>query len=448
MSDDAGFFPPQGAGDMPEEGARPDLAALDETAKADPALFERQSEEDVFARRVLTTALHLEVAEASRTNLWTEWNGYTTADVLTNIEDEYAALRHAAALSDISPLVKYRISGPDALRYLIRLVAGHARDLAIDHAAHVVFCEDRGFVVGDGLLFRLGESEYRLVTEEHNLDWLLESARGFSVSVEDVSPTLAALSLQGPLSARILRDAGFAGIESLAPNTACWFDVDGMPVYVSRTGVSGDLGYEFWIDPDDAPALWIKLLARGAGTGLGIGGFALRELARTEAGIARAGRDYLGAFAAPDAASCSTPFELGLAALVDLDAEHFTGRDALRRAKAQSPRHLLSSVLVDHPAPLRFSAIRVGGNIEGVVTSTGFSPWLGANVALAILKPGAVAKGAALHVEVEVREGLSLRSLRVPARLLLEPALALPARLMTPAPTDADCEEGIDPRFR
>lgn len=415
---------------------RVDLAALDESASVDPSLFELPPGDPVFARRVLTTPLHLNVANESRTNLWSEWNGCTTADVLTSIEDEYAALRHAAALNDISPLVKYRVSGRDAGRYLARLVAGNARGLSVGDAAPVVFCEDSGFVVGDGTLFRLGEEEYRLVTEETHLAWLRDSGEGFSVRIDDVSATIAALSLQGPLAARVLHDAGFDGIEALRPQAARWFDVAGMPVHASRTGTSGDLGYELWIDPEDAPALWTRLLGKGTDAGLRAAGFASRELARVEAGVARAGRDYFGAFSAPDTASASTPFELGLAALVDLDGGHFTGRDALRRAKEEAPRHFLASIVADFPAPVEFSAIRMGDADIGIATSIGFSFALGANVGLAVLKAAAIAKAASLHVDVELREGFTLHRLSAAVRVAPGPLLPMPARHLVPAPLD------------
>ncbi len=411
-----------------------DLDALEDAVQVDPSLFERKPEAPPFSRYVLTTPLHLSVAAESRTNLWTQWNGFTTPDILTSVDDEYRALRHAAALSDISPVVKYRISGRDAAVYLDRLVADNVLALSIDEAMPVVFCEDQGYVVGDGHLFRLGESEYRLVTEETHLAWLLDSALGFQVRVEDVSATLAAMSLQGPLSASVLAAAGFREIETLRPFAARWFDVGGMPAYASRTGDTGGLGYELWIDPEDAPMFWVRLLDRGAPFGLAATGFKLRELARVEAGIPRAGRDYLGAFAAVDPADASTPFELGLAALVDLDAAHFTGRDALRRAKGRPPRHLVVSLALGFPEAIEFGAVHCNGRIAGIATSTAFSRSLGINLAVARLEPVSVAAGAVLNVEAELRDGFSIRRVSVPARVLTEPALVLASRHAVPAP--------------
>ncbi|MDO8423132.1 MAG: aminomethyltransferase family protein [Parvibaculum sp.] len=413
---------------------RLNLAALDEISRADPALFEDRRADPPFSRQVMTTPLHFYVASESLTNLWCNWNGYTVADQLTSLDDEYAALRHGAALADISPLVKYRISGPDALAWLRRLVTGNLVSLSVDEIIPVVFCEDRGLVVGDGLLFRLGDSEFRLVTEERHLAWFMDSAIGHNVRIEDVSKTLAAMSLQGPLSCAVLSEAGFSGIENLRCYTAHWFNVTGMPVYVSRSGNSGDLGYELWVDPDDAPAFWLRLLDKGKAYGVKAGGFALREIARIEAGIPRAGVDYLGAFSAVDPQSALTPFELGFSALVDLNGEHFTGREALRKAKTLPPRYILATLAVDWSAPLTFAAIRDGSGVAGIATSTGFSHALGINLALATLRPAAIADGAVLHVQAEVREELSLRVISAAARILAGPAVLLPARHLVPAP--------------
>lgn len=418
----------------PEPVGRIDLAAMDAMALADPALFETENKEPPFSRQVLTTPLHFYVASESLTNLWCHWNGYTVAERLTSIEDEYAALRQSAALSDISPLVKYRISGADALAWLRRFVTGNLVSLSVDEIIPVVFCEDRGFVVGDGMLFRLGDSEFRLITEESHLAWLLDSAIGHQVHIEDVSTTLAAMSLQGPLSCAILAEAGLSGIENLRPYSAHWFNVVGMPIYVSRSGSSGDLGYELWLDPDDAPALWLRLLAKGKPFGVKPGGFTLREIARVEAGIPRAGVDYLGAFSAINPQSALTPYELGFSALVDLDSAHFTGRDALRAAKAGAPRHILATLAIDWYQPLHFTLIRDASSIVGAVTSSAFSSMLGINLAMATLNPSAIASGVNLHVEAEMRAELSLQIVQIPARIIAGSALLLPARHLVPAP--------------
>lgn len=415
---------------------KPDFDGPEATEEPDVRPAATGADEPPFSRGVLTTPLHLGVAMESRTNRWTDWNGYTTAEVLTSLEDEYRALRHAAALADISPLVKYRISGRDAAIYLDRLVTDNVMRLSVDEVMPVVFCEDRGFVVGDGHLFRLGDDEYRLVTDELHLAWLLDSALGFNVHVEDVSASVAALSLQGPHAAVILDAAGFFDVEKLRPYAARWFDIAGMPVYASRTGATGELGYELWVDPEDAPVLWMRLIEKGAEFGIAATGYALRELARIEAGIPRAGRDYFGAFSAVDMDDASTPFELGLASLVDLENGHFTGRDALRRLKQRDPRHLVVSLALDFPEPVQFCAVERQGEIDGTATSVAFSPALGINLALVRLKYRTAP--VALSVGVDFREGLSVRRLKIPARLLTEPVIGSSLRHAVPAPLLAE----------
>ncbi|PKQ07549.1 MAG: hypothetical protein CVT72_02750 [Alphaproteobacteria bacterium HGW-Alphaproteobacteria-11] len=413
---------------------RSGIDPLDEHAAVDPALFEPPAGEPPFARTVLTTPLHLAVAAESRVNRWTRWNGFTVASVLTDLDDEYRALRGAAALADISPLAKYRIAGRDAHVYLDRLVTRDLGLLAVDRALHVHFCEEHGLVVGDGLLFRLGDDEYRLVTEETHLAWLMDSAIGLRVRVEDVGDTLAAMSLQGPLAAVCLAEAGLAGIERLAPMAGCWAAAAGMPVYVSRTGTSGDLGYEIWVDPDDAPHVWRHLTDVGPPFGLRVSGFRLRELARLEAGFARAGRDYLGAFAAIDPAHARTPFELGAGHHVDFDKPFFNGRAALARLAAAPARRLVR-LAVEGLEPARFVGVHANGRQVGIATTSGFSPARGQNIALATLDAGAPVAG--LTVDAEIRDELTPRRVSLPARVVGEPFWAPARRRAVPAPLTA-----------
>ena len=411
-----------------------DLASLEADAVADPALFETRDEELPYARQVITTPFHFEVARESTTNLWRPWNGYTVADVLTSIDAEYAALRQRAALTDITPLFKYRISGNDALAWLRRFVAGNLIGMTANEILRVVFCEDRGHVVGDGLLFCLGKNDFRLITETPHLAWMHDSTIGYQVHIEDVTTTLAAMSLQGPLAASVLADAGFAEIEKLGVHKAQWFDVGGIPVYVSRNGLWGELAYDIWIDPEDAGPIWSRLMSRGEPFGLRATGFALREIARVEAGLPRAGVDYLGAFSVIDPENAMTPFELGFDTLVNLETGHFTGRDALRAHADKGPRRSLVPLAIDSHEPLAFSSIRSGGNVVGIATSSAFSPSLGLNLALGIISAAGLKENVSLYVEAEIREELSVRIMKTPARILKETAIFSPSAHEEPAP--------------
>lgn len=403
-----------------EEAAQEQVDLDNEQTPVDPALFEEQPAEPPFARTVHTTPLHLLISAESRTNRWTEWNGYTVPDVLTDLGDEYRALRGAAVLADHSPLVKTRISGRDATDYLQRLVTRDISSLAVHAAIPVIFCEGAGLVLGDGILFRLGDEEYRLVTEETHLAWMTESALGFRVRIEDVSATLATLSLQGPLSAACLRDAGVRDVETLAPFASCWADIGGMPVYVSRTGACGDLGYELWADAEDAPHLWRRLMGKGLSHGLRPAGFALRELARLEAGLPRAGRDYLSAFAAVLSSDAATPFELWPAPAISMDKPVLNGGRALRRLIGERPRRRLVALVAEGLEPVTLSTVLSGTRPAGTATTAGFSPALGANIALALVEASAL--DGPLSVTGRLREGLSTRELVLPARVMGEPA--------------------------
>lgn len=423
---------------MPEaeeiEGAREVADPADERAPVDPSLFEEAPAEPPFARAVQTTPLHLETAAESRTNRWTSWNGYTVPDVLSDPGDEYRALRGAAALMDLSPLVKYRISGRDALAYLERLLAVPVAPLPVGNARHAIFCDGAGNAIGDGLLFRLAEDDYRLVTEEPHLAWLADSAEGFRVRVEDVSATLAVLALQGPLSCFMLSGLGIENLATLAPFAARWTAIAGMPVYVSRTGATGDLGYEIWCDAEDAPHVWREIMARNASSGLRPAGFALRELARLEAGHPRAGHDYLSAFAAVDPRDALPPAAIWASFSVAPSKGLFNGGAALRAAGDAAPARRVVRLAAEGLEPVRFAAVSLGGRVVGTATSTGFSPALGANIALAVIETQAIGAGG-LSVQAERREGLSLLEARLPARILGRPAFCDPRRLAVPAPS-------------
>lgn len=417
----------------PVEPNRKDIDPQDEQAAVDPALFEEKPIAPPFERTVLTTPLHLVTSLESRTNRWTDWNGYTVPEVLTGLGDEYRALRGAAALMDVSPLVKYRIAGRDAFAFLQRLVTRDIENLGVHRAVHVILCESRGLVLGDGLLFRLADDEYRLVTEETHLAWLMDSSEGFRVRIEDVSATLGTLSLQGPLSAFVLMQAGVGDVASLAPFAARWVPIAGMPVYLSRTGTSGDLGYELWSDAEDAPHVWRWLVERGGPLGLRPAGFALRELARLEAGLPRAGQDYLSAFAAIDARDALPPAAIWASPALDLDKGLFNGRAALRRRLDEPLARRVVSLAIEGLEPLRFSALSREGRIVGAATSTGFSPALGANIALAAIDAEAAAAGGLLAA-AERRDGLSVRETLASVRVLAHPARAHPRRFTVPAP--------------
>ena len=170
-----------------------------------------------FTQPLQKTPFHERARALSQVDSFIAWSGYTTVDVFTTVEQEYFAIRNASTLYDLTPMVKYRVAGPDAGAYLNRLVTRDVAKLKPDRVMYCVWCNDAGHIIDDGTIFRLGQSEFRLCTAERQVDWLLDSAIGFDVQVTEVTEQVAALALQGPTSCAVLKNAGLHGIEQLKP---------------------------------------------------------------------------------------------------------------------------------------------------------------------------------------------------------------------------------------
>ena len=226
------------------------------------------NEAPLFREPLLRTPFHERARALSQLDSFIPWNGYTTVDVFSTVEHEYFAIRNACTLYDLSPMAKYRITGPDALRFMNRLVTRDLAKLKPNRVAYAVWCDDEGHLIDDGTVFRLGESEYRLCAQERQLDWLLDSAIGYEVEIADVTEAIAGLALQGPTSCAVLKKLGLAGVERLKPFDIGTFALEGTELTLSRTGFTGDLGYEVWMDPRDAEGVWDRLMAAGHSRGI------------------------------------------------------------------------------------------------------------------------------------------------------------------------------------
>ena len=223
-----------------------------------------------YRQPLLKTPFHERGRALSQLDSFVPWAGYTTVDVFTSVEQEYFAIRNASSLYDLTPMVKYRIAGPDALRFLNRLVTRDIRKVAPGKVAYTVWCNDEGQLIDDGTVFCLAPDEYRLCTAERQLDWFRASAIGFDVEIREVTEEVAALAVQGPTSAKLLKAVGLAGVERLKPfehaglSMARTGGAGRIAMMVSRTGFTGDLGYELWMQPTDAEAVWDALMAVGS----------------------------------------------------------------------------------------------------------------------------------------------------------------------------------------
>ena len=318
---------------------------------------------------------------------WMSWNGYKTARVFDTLASEYFAVRSTCSVMDLTPMEKYRITGPDAMAFLNRLVTRDISALKPRRVTYVIWCNDEGKVLDDGTIFHLSEGDYRLCSQHHQLDWLLLSSLGFDVNIEQETHNIAALAVQGPTSCSVLTAAGIAGMEQLKPFDIGYSTLNGIDVMVSRTGFTGDLGYEVWADPTKALAVWDAIFAvkeQGLFDIRPIGLGAL-DMVRIEAGFIMPGDDFNTAETAVRADRDRSPFELGLAWLVSFKKPYFTGKKALlAESKMLTGRRLVRLSVEGNKTPTdAFLYDSKGGSRIGTIKSCVWSPILKMNVSLA-----------------------------------------------------------------
>ena len=393
------------------------------------------NEAPLFREPLLRTPFHERARALSQLDSFIPWNGYTTVDVFSTVEHEYFAIRNASTLYDLSPMAKYRITGPDALRFMNRLVTRDLAKLKPNRVAYAVWCDDEGQLIDDGTVFRLGESEYRLCAQERQLDWLLDSAIGYDVDIADVTEAIAGLALQGPTSCAVLKKLGLTGVERLKPFDIGSFALEGTALTVSRTGFTGDLGYEVWMDPRDAEGVWDRLMAAGHSRGLRPLGSRALNIARIEAGFVLPNVEFLSAERTLRVGRERSPFELGLDWLVDFEKGHFTGRRALLAKQRDGTRRRLVGLDIEGNKPahnaLVYSA-RSGRKEIGSVTSAIWSPTCKRNLAYALLDAPYVAVGTEVWVEIYLNSELTWERRMRSARVVDKPFFAPERRRATP----------------
>jgi len=333
---------------------------------------------------LLETPFFSRLNALSRVKSWTGWAGYISPLVLDTLEFEYFAIRNQATLFDISPMHKYRISGPDAPAVVNRLVTRDVSKIRDGRVGYVMWCDEEGMLIDDGTLFRFSTDDFRLCCQEPMLTWLLDSAWGFDVQIVDESDSIAALSLQGPTSWSLLNDAGLGGAAQLKPFD--WREVE-PDIWVSRTGFTGDLGYEIWVPKAKATALWDRLWAAGAHWGLRAIGYEALNLCRVEAGFIAAGVDFQPVHAAMRLHRGRTPIELGFDKMVHFDKGHFNGRRALLAQRKLGQRYALAKIDIAGFKPADGALLYHRKKKEvGFVTSGVWSPTTKRNIALAEFK--------------------------------------------------------------
>ena len=394
-----------------------------------------------YRQPLLKTPFHERARELSQLDSFVPWAGYSTVDVFTSVEQEYFAIRNASSLYDLTPMVKYRISGADALRFLNRLVTRDIRKVGPGRVAYAVWCDDAGHLIDDGTVFCIAPNEYRLCTGERQLDWLLASAIGFDVEIREVTEDVAALAVQGPTSAKLLKAVGLAGVEHLKPFGHGEFTMPrgagagAIPMMVSRTGFTGDLGYELWMQPADAEAVWDALMEVGRTRAVRPVGSRALNMVRIEAGFVLPNLDFVSATHTLYLGTERSPLELGLAWLVDFNKGHFTGRRALLAEQARGPRRRLVGLDIEGTKPahnaLLYSA-RSGKKEAGSVTSATWSPTCKRNLALAIVDAPYMATGSSVWAEIYLNRELVWERRMVRARVVERPFYAPQRRHATP----------------
>ena len=321
---------------------------------------------------------------------WSAWNGYKFADYYYDPEYEYFCIRNQCGTYDICPMQKYEITGKDAETMLNRMVTRDVRKIGLNRVAYTVWCTDEGRIIDDGTIFRLADDRFMLTCGSPSVAWLRKSAFGFNdVTITDVTDALAALSLQGPTSCAVLKKMGLDGIETAKAFDIQHFPFHGSTLMVSRTGFTGDLGYELWIEPELALTMWDELYAAGEDFGIQPYGEAATNMARLETGFIMPDMDFTEALHTVHFQHDQTPFELRLGWLVDLDKPHFSGKQALLEEKRRGPKWMLTKLDIEGNWPAEEATIynneRCSKTI-GYVTSAMWSPAVKANIALAMIE--------------------------------------------------------------
>ena len=368
------------------------------------------------------TPFHPRTSELCTSLLYKDWAGYyTVCSYDTCHEREYYALRNAAGLIDVSPLFKYEVSGKDAAAFLSRVMVKDINELKVGRCTYLCWCDDHGKVLDDGTVSRLDETCFRVTAAEPTFSWLMRQSRCFDVTIEDSTDKIGTLSLQGPTSRDILKNVSDADMDGLGYFGLTQAKLDGVDVVISRTGYTGDLGYEVWVEREQALHVYDAIMAGGRDYRIQPVGLDAMDVTRIEAGYIMNGVDYFSSNTCLIESRKSTPYEIGLGWTVDLNRDPFIGQHALKAEAANGSVWALVGLVFDWPAFERLfdefglppqlpgGAWRTpvpvydkGGVQVGQATSGAWSAILKDNLALATVKTAHAMPGTVLQIEVTV----------------------------------------------
>jgi len=363
---------------------------------------------------------------------WRRWSGYLSAtNYELNHENEYFAIRTKAALLDITPLYKYLIEGPDSQKFLHRLVTRNINICKIGQVMYTPWCDENGKVIDDGTVQRLSNNKFRITSAEPNLEWLEHNSVGMDLTISDDSSKTAALALQGPNSRDVLNAVANDTLDDLKFFWMMDTKFGDIPVSISRTGYTGDLGYEIWMEKKNALLVWDLLIEKGKPYGITPTGLQALDISRIEAGLILLDVDYISSRHALIESRKSSPFELGLGWCVKMKKDNFIGKRALEKELKNEPEWKFVGIEIEWDelekhfrkvglAPgLPSTAWRTstplysGSKQVGYATSGVWSPILKRYIALAHIKNGYSKEGTILNFELKVEHFRKLTPAKV-----------------------------------
>ncbi len=372
-----------------------------------------------------TTPFHARLSELNTTGLYTHWQGHLSALRYSHApKHEYFAVRNSVGVFDTSPLYKYWIRGSDAERFLAGVMTRDIRACRPGHAHYTLWCDDRGYVMEDGVVFRHSATEFMLTAARPNLGYLEGLVGRQHVQLEDVTDAHGVLAVQGPRSREVLAALTGGEAEELRFFDLAQAKIAAAPVTISRTGFTGDLGYEITVDSDQALDVLDDVLTAGSGRGMRPFGEEALNMLRIEAGLPLVDVDFHNSRLAFTDDDRVTPRELGMGWMLrGIDADRaFVGRDAIRRELADgTSRWATVAILVDwrhwdrlhcdagllppkdeRPLPYESMLYDDAGAQVGYVTSAMYSPVLQRHIGMARVRPDLAAPGSQVHMELAV----------------------------------------------
>ena len=392
----------------------------------------------------LETPFHPRTAELNQARRWRKWSGFFIADSYFPAHDlEYHAIRFSAALFDVTPMCKYRIAGPDAAKLVDRVITRRVDRIKPMRAIYTPWCDEHGRVLDDGTVALLADGSYFWTAAEPQHGWLDAASEGLNVTIEDLTESICALSLQGPHSRDVLSAAVGRDMSDLPFFGRADVTIGGVPVSISRTGYSGDLGFELWMPFEKALPVWDELINAGEDYTLRVAGMEALDVARLEAGLIMAGVDYHSGRTARHPSLAISPYEIGMDRLVDLDKPAFIGKRALMdEVAAGGPANRLVGLELDlnvfedaylnlgyaieHPlrAWRHVTPLTRKGESIGRATSGTFSPLLKRSIALGFLPVKHAEVGSSVSIEWQIEETRQ----QIPATVVALPFLDLPRK--------------------